>query len=207
MTDSERAAILKAEMIKIGNKFFEAGDYNLNIVGLRSASDHSNVFDDVMLVAYKLAGAWHVERWACTTDPGRAWLANPMRQAGCAILAPGQYRSAYELGLHKGKRALRQVGNLKIWRDNDKDGELDRNGPLLDADPSAGINIHRAGKDSQLVDLWSAGCQVFKREADYLLFLDLCDKQHAKGKGWDKFTYTLIDVGDHPALLDLMSAH
>jgi hypothetical protein len=57
-----------------------------------------------------------------------------------------------------------------------------------------GVNIHRAGVNSENIENWSAGCQVFKKEADIKDFLNLCDVQ--KGLYGNKFTYTLITTLD-----------
>jgi hypothetical protein len=54
-----------------------------------------------------------------------------------------------------------------------------------------GINIHKAGQNSQDVDNWSAGCQVFQKSADFNQFMDMTTK-HRNLYGND-FTYTLID--------------
>lgn len=192
--------VVRSEFSRLGYAFFESGAYDLNLIGLRASSDESNLFDDLIVCVYKdEASEWQVKKWAATTDPGRPWLAKPMRSIGCAILVPGQYRGVYQIGTHNGKPALVQRGLLKVWRDNDKDTVLDRVGPVHDA-LDTGINIHRAGKDSSLVELWSAGCQVFKREADLLELMALAGKQKARGKGWDRFSYTLVDVEQSPAL-------
>jgi hypothetical protein len=194
---------IHAEMKRLGHVVFTSGEYNLNLVGLRAASDEANLFDDMLCITYRdEAGAWQVERFPCTTDPGRPWLLKPMREAGCAIVVHGQYRSVWTFGLHKGKyEALVQCGTFTVWRDHDKDGQLDRTGPTHLTNNS-GINLHKAGKDSPLVELWSAGCQVLKREADFLRVMELARAQKAHGMG-DKFTYTLIDVGIDAALADL----
>ena len=45
-----------------GHKFFENGDYNVNIVGVRnSATDNkvTNKFDDWMTISYKVNGEWN----------------------------------------------------------------------------------------------------------------------------------------------------
>ena len=54
-----------------------------------------------------------------------------------------------------------------------------------------GINIHKAGLNSEVVNNWSAGCQVFKKSADYNEFMALTDKH--REKNGNKFTYTLLD--------------
>lgn len=63
--------------------------------------------------------------------------------------------------------------------------------PLIGPLGIFGINIHHAGADSQQIDKWSAGCQVFKRLEDFNIFINICKKA---SKIWGNlFTYTLID--------------
>jgi hypothetical protein len=197
---------IQTEMARLGHAFFTKGKFNLNLIGLRAASDQANLFDDTFVAAYKDRNSvWVVERWSFTSDPGRPHLENPMRTAGCAIMVPGQYRGVYVIGAHKGNPALRQDGDVKVWRDNDKNHVLQRGGKIYVADKTSGINIHRAGVDSPKVELWSAGCQVFKRQADHAAMMALAAKQVAEwGETGKRFSYTLIDVGDHPALADLL---
>ena len=57
-----------------------------------------------------------------------------------------------------------------------------------------GINIHKAGIDSSLVNDWSGGCQVFKRTEDFERFMGIC-RNAAKVWG-NKFTYTLLESKD-----------
>ncbi len=62
------------QAMKVKNyKFFESGDYNLNIIGIRNSDTGSkvtNVFDDLLTVSYKIGDVWHFKKWAATTDPG-----------------------------------------------------------------------------------------------------------------------------------------
>ena len=58
-----------------------------------------------------------------------------------------------------------------------------------------GINIHKAGKLSQRVDTWSAGCQVFASETDFKCVMSYCNKQIQYGFG-NSFTYTLLREED-----------
>ena len=83
---------------------------------------------------------------------------------------------------------------MKVYRDANRDTILDLNSNEV-AEGFYGINIHKAGKVSTRVDRWSAGCQVFAREADFQRLMKLCRTQIAL-RGWDKFTYTLIDKRD-----------
>ena len=59
-----------------------------------------------------------------------------------------------------------------------------------------GINIHKSNPytESQRVDKWSAGCQVFKRAQDYAVFMGLCDR--ASNLYGNSFTYTLLEEQD-----------
>ena len=53
-----------------GYSFFENGDYNLNIVGVRNDSASADTFDDNINVFYKIDGKWVVDCYPATTEPG-----------------------------------------------------------------------------------------------------------------------------------------
>jgi len=177
-------------MRKKGYSFFEKGDYNLNIIGIRNVSDQiDNLFDDTLFLAYKVDDRFNVQQFDITTQPGAYYMKNPMNKLGTAILVPGQYKGAYTIGLHQGKyEALRQIGLLKIYRDNDRDTVYDYEN-LTDS-LADGINIHKAGRASKKIDNWSAGCQVLAYSADFDILMSLA-KRSAKLYG-HKFTYTLL---------------
>ena len=57
-----------------GYAWFENGDYDVNIVGVRNATTGNvvtNVFDDLLTLSYKENGVWKFHSWAATTDPGK----------------------------------------------------------------------------------------------------------------------------------------
>lgn len=180
-----REAIEKV-MKEKGYAFFEKGDYNVNIIGIRNASTGkrvTNQFDDWMTASYKINGEWKFAIWPCTVDNGD----------GTARLVEGQYRSSFKIGKHQGKYdALKQCKTLNVYRDwNLKDGTYDESKIYTDVQ---GLNIHHAGKDSSKVNNWSEGCQVFKRLADFLEFMKInyeAEKLHGSF-----FTYTLINSND-----------
>ena len=79
-----------------GFKFFENGDYNLNIIGVRNNSGDASRFDDFINVFYKVNGAWVCDSYPVTTEPGPSILKRPLKSVahkGTAILVPGQYTS------------------------------------------------------------------------------------------------------------------
>lgn len=172
--------------------------YDVNIVGIRNSKTENQVtnnFDDFLTISYKFEGDWKFNCWNVTTDPGQYWMKHPMNSGGCAILVPGQYRSAYKVGNHFDYEALRQQKPVKVYRDNDKDDIYDTDIDTI-TEGLYGINIHRSNPytESYYVDKWSAGCQVFKKINDFNTFMFICNKAR---KIWgNSFTYTLIESQD-----------
>ena len=190
---------VKEAILSKGYKWFENGDYNLNLVGIRNSETENlvtNKFDDCVTVSYKGDGEWNFHCFKATTDPGTHWVENILNKDGVAILVPGQYRGSHTIGLHQGKyKALRQKKPLKVYRDKNKDGVYD----LLEENIHEGIygiNIHRATAhgESKQIDKWSAGCQVLAKTADFNKLMELAQKS-ADMYG-NSFTYTLIESKD-----------
>ena len=185
-----------------GHAVFTTGRWNLNMFGIRSKSRRSGSFDDLMGCAYRETdgGPWVVKYWPATTDPGTYYLEHPMRVEGTAILATGQYRGAYQFGLHQGKyEALVQTGaEVTVYRDADRDG-------TLDLDPSTrmtgffGINLHASSQNSDgdavstVVGKWSAGCQVHGTQAGFVDMMATARRSLEENPSWSRFTYTLLD--------------
>lgn len=192
---------IKDAITSKGYKWFENGNYNLNIVGVRNSDTHgavTNKFDDCITLAYNVDGEEKFHCFGATTDPGSHWEKNLLNKDGVAILKPGQYRSSHKIGLHQGKyEALRQQKPVKVYRDNNLDGKYDLNENTIQ-EGIFGINIHRAtgieGKTSTQIDKWSAGCQVIAANADFKLFMEIANK--AKDVWGNSFTYTLIESKD-----------
>ena len=193
-----RSQVEKAVKSK-GYKWFENGDYNLNIVGIRNSSTNNkitNKFDDLLTVSYKIDGVWYFHQWEATTDPGLHWAENLLNKDGVAILVPGQYSGSHKIDLHQGKySALKQQKPLKVYRDNNKDGKYD----MLEENIKEGIygiNIHRASATgtSTQIDKWSAGCQVIANNQNFDKLMELANK--SKDNWGNSFTYTLIESKD-----------
>jgi hypothetical protein len=186
---------IKVAMKAKGYAFFENGDYNINIIGIRNSDTGSkvtNVFDDLLTVSYKIGDVWHFKKWAATTDPGTKGVKEFHNAQGVARLVPGQYRGSHAIGLHQGKyEALKQAKPVKVYRDANKDMTYDTK---LITEGIYGINIHKAGADSTYVENWSEGCQVFKKSADFDEFMGLVKK--AATLHGNSFTYTLLESKD-----------
>ena len=170
--------------------------YDVNIVGIRNSSTGdkvTNLFDDTLTLSYKVGGEWKFHQWAATTEPGKKGMLQGKAAGGVAFVVPGQYRGSHAIGLHQGKyKALRQIGNIKLYRDGDRDLVFDKD--KITECSNCGINIHKAGVDSTFVENWSEGCQVFKRSKDFDEFMEICTK--AEKIFGNKFTYTLLESKD-----------
>tara|TARA_R110000824_G_scaffold14820_5_gene62720 strand:+ start:2309 stop:2926 length:618 start_codon:yes stop_codon:yes gene_type:complete len=187
-----------------GYKFFESGDYNVNIVGIRNsetANKVTNKFDDTITVSYKIGDKWMYHEFDCTTDPGTHWVENVINDKGVAILKPGQYKSSHKIRKHGGRyEALGQQKPVTLYRDNNRDNLYNLNQENLDTG-LFGINIHRAtkyaGKKSSQIDKWSAGCQVIADNDDWTKFMKIMRKARAEWS--NNFTYTLVESKDIPS--------
>jgi hypothetical protein len=184
---------IKNRMRQLKHAFFENGALNLNIVGFRTLPGTPDRFDDTLYVIYRksASSSLMINAFKVTLDPGLYWLRNPSHVEGTAILAPGQYRSAWKLGLHKGQyKALVQDGEAVFFRDRDKDDQIDLTGRLFPG--VIGANIHRAAAkgETQKVGKYSAGCTVFADRFEYDFFMDLCERS-SKLYG-PRFTYTVL---------------
>lgn len=185
---------------RLGYIYFTKGDYNLNIIGIRSnqLDQSDDEFNDIFCYIYKENGIWSRNFLICTTDSGLHYLENPQNQEGTAILVPNQYRGAFKKGLHKGKYpALVQNKSLTIYRDNNKDSILDIDTNEEIEVKGIGLNIHSVYSENNIpekIGKWSSGCTVIPNLKLFKQFLNVCD-QSIKVFG-NSFTYTLITEND-----------
>ena len=120
--------ILSAIKATGGATFESEHAYDLNLFGIRSADTRPNTFNDLIGCVYRnRKGAWQLETWTATTDPGLYYREHPSRVEGTAWLKPGQYRGAYTLDLHKGKylALCQRTGPVTVYRDADRSADLD----------------------------------------------------------------------------------
>tara|TARA_R100001591_G_scaffold20055_2_gene28257 strand:+ start:6589 stop:7179 length:591 start_codon:yes stop_codon:yes gene_type:complete len=178
-----------------GHAVFTRGQWNVNLIGVRTPTRLANKFDDSLHLVFKD----HRDKWvdisfSCTTDPGTYWLKNPMRFSGTAILKAGQYRGSHKIGMHRGRYpALTQVKPVVVYRDSNRDNVLDLD-PSTEIEGVYGINIHHAGWDSHRVDKWSAGCTVIGSLTEWDVFMNII--RRSADLWGERFTYTLIEKGE-----------
>lgn len=183
---------LKEHYQKMGYKFFDRGDFNVNVFGFRLTIG-TDKWDDVIGVAYRENGVPVLKMYKGTTDPGLYYLEHLMNEDGCAIMVPGQYLKSHKIGPH-GKHqysALRQVGKLGVYRDGNLDDIHDLDPKTIDIDDDFYINIHH-GWDSRSVKRNSAGCQVIQSKKDFKEFMGIMN--NAAALWGNSFSYTLFDL-------------
>ncbi len=161
------------------------------ILGVRSAEDAANSFDDKF---YLFKGEQFIWVTSGTTNPGAPTLKQfeKVNKKGAAVLKADQwYYDVWKFGKHNGKvDALLQLGAaVQVYRDTDKDDDSEEQGTLDTG--YFGINFHPNTYDlskpsGTSIGWWSAGCQVVNNVTKYKEFIKLCKPQ--------KFTsYCLID--------------
>lgn len=187
---------LQQAVIARGYTFFDAGDYNLNVIGVRNTQDvHANTFNDRLCVAFRVDTRPMLFSFPCTTDPGVFYRENPANVNGTAILPTGQHFGLWQVGKHQGRYdALVQRAPVTVIRDRNADNALDFHGN--NETGLFGINCHRAAEQgtSVQVDRWSAGCQVLANAEDFDVLMALAKKAITLwGNG---FTYTLLEDVD-----------
>lgn len=188
---------LKAAVQAKGYLFFSSGQYNLNVVGIRTDDQESNSFNDYLCVAYNDGHNNIIHTFPITTDPGLYYRQNTANVKGTAIVVPGQHRGVWKIGKHQGKyKALVQNKPIKVFRDNDRDSTLDYTDNVDEG--YHGINCHRANasRTSTQVDKWSAGCQVFANPDDFDIFMAICERAVSGPSNGSSFTYTLLEEAD-----------
>jgi hypothetical protein len=170
----------------------------LNIIGVRnSAATSQDKFDDLLAYFfYDKSGKLVGRVVSGTTDPSTVFLKSPINLKGAAILKSGQYKDAYQLGLHRNKyEALVQRKPVTVIRDDDRNALINYLAPTQTG--LYGINIHKStkGKNNEdIIGLDSAGCQVFRNIRDFEDMMQLA--RISKNKYGNSFTYTLLDDRD-----------
>ncbi len=164
--------------------------------GVQSEEDTYNVFDDKMYLFHnnpKKRIITFVAVTTCTTNAGTTGLNNYERynSKGCAVVKTNQwYYDLWSFGYHRGKMpALKQVGDILVYRDYNKNQKIEEIGPVYKG--KYGINFHTAvyghavGFFRRLIGGWSVGCQVLNNYDAYLNMLN-------KVKNQSRISYVLL---------------
>ena len=190
-----------------GGEVYEQPGY-INFCGVRN-NVTDNTFNDVLYIYWKEGSEF---KGVCTngftTKPGKVVVLGKKYRnnfGGAAILKEGWQKDIWHIGTHGAKKpytALRSTSGKNgtnptvITRD---DSQYDK-GPgyelrIFNEKTKVGhfsINFHRSGNpQGNVVNDWSAGCQVFKLKKEFDEMLAMA--QSAAAKGQKKFSYFLVN--------------
>lgn len=174
-----------AELIELakktnGYKHIPSGYW---IIAMRSNSDTPNVFDDK---CYAMHGNKCLFVMPCTTNSGTYGLLNfkKWNSKGVAVIKPNEwYYDVYRYGLHKGKmKALRQIGNMKYYRDGNMDNKIDEKGEIYEGNYYTNFHTNdykiKKGIKTWLIGAWSVGCIVVNDITRYYKFIEMVRKSN-----------------------------
>lgn len=184
---------VKAIMLKKGYNFTIA-EGQLNMIGVRSSMRQVDNWDDFFCLLWIEGGKkmiWVDDNF--TTDPGIYYMQTKLlNPAGCGILAEGQHKHIWNIGVHgtnKYEAFVQTGGKVCVYRDRNKDNYMDFDPKTIKCD-FYGCNQHH-GYDVLKVNNNSAMCQVHKYKKDLAYVLSLAKK--SKATVWD---YTLLNEAD-----------
>ena len=192
-----------------GGEVYEQPGY-INFCGVRN-NKTDNTFNDTLYIYWKDTDD---EEFKCvtttgfTTKPGKSVvLGKKYRNSngGAAILKEGWQKDIWHIGYHpltgdERYTALRSTSGVTqptvITRDNtqyDKGPNYELR--IFNNKTSCGyfgINFHKSGNPKgNVVNEWSAGCQVFQYESEFNEMLKLA--KYAASKGQETFSYFLTN--------------
>lgn len=131
--------------------------------------------------------------WDATTEPGKYYTQHPMNPNGAFRIAFGQFKKAWQFGIHKDHEALIQCGTISGYRDSQQ--TYKRYGQLYSGSDFA-VDQHWGydyGLDS--VQNASAGCLVGRLKSGHREFMAILHSDTRKISTWDT---TIIDGKELP---------
>lgn len=188
-----------------GYKFFENGDYNLNIIFVRNTWVYDDLDNDTCLIVFKVLGIWQVVALKCSTKGGvflgAGGVYNPVTYngvTGFAGVSCGQYLGAYVLEDASNNWLnypfFKQVSNLLLHRDNNRDLVFDPDSIIQNCGTDAQIHIHRRsnkGAFSPRTGNYSIGC--FTLDCPYLDILLHLSRQQILSGFTNRFSITVLN--------------
>lgn len=209
---------IKKAVIAKGYIWFE-GELNPNLIFERTSDKYTNAFTDWMYICYQEKGKNKIKSCRATTKPGlygEGTILNPKMIegiVGTAVVVPNQYKGLWHMSffnrLEEGIScmsgnphlcpSLRQIGDVTVWRDGNKDLMIDKDAPKTTGG-HYGINCHYMGNDQtpkiysdDNLNNWSLGCFGAPLEDIYYLFLVL---KYCSAKTGNIISMTLLETKD-----------
>lgn len=175
-------------------RYFPRGKH---IIAVRSNEDEPDKYDDKL---YLFDYRTFIGVMSCTTNSGVYGLKNFFKwnSKGAAVVKANEiYYDVFEksdgvnVRHHNGKvQCLRQVGNMKYYRDNNMDNKIDESGPIYEGNYSTNCHPNsykrKKGIITWLIGRWGTGCLVVN---DLTKYFGVLLKRIPLKK---KVTYTLL---------------
>lgn len=148
-----------------------------HLIVVRS-DEGTDTFDDK---AYLFKGETFVEWFSCTSHSGLYGLKNFLKwnKKGTAVIKFNEvYYNAFiksdgvKYRHHNGKmQCLRQIGDLKYYRDNNFDDKIDESGPIYVGNYATNVHANsykfKRGIINFMIGRWSVGCTVINNLTKY----------------------------------------
>lgn len=149
-----------------------------HIIAVRSNEDEPDKYDDKL---YLFDHRVCIGVMSCTTNSGVYGLKNFMKwnKKGTAVVKANEiYYDVFEksdgvkVRHHNGKaECLRQVGNMKYYRDNNLNNKIDEKGQIFRGNFSTNVHPnsykYRKGILTWLIGRWGTGCLVVNNLTKY----------------------------------------
>ncbi len=161
---------------------FEGLPFDYWLLGVQSNEDKFDNFDDKF---YLFKGNHFVLATTGTTNAGKTAIFGyeKFNKEGVAVIKTNEW--FYELwknGLHHGKmKALRQLNDIKFYRDNNKNVKIEEIGKVYEGIIFCNFHTNDYNPLTKLVKWiiggWSACCQVCNNPTDYYKIIELTKYQ------------------------------
>lgn len=193
---------IKKAMLNKGYKFFNKGDYNLNIIFVRTDNVITNYFTDKLYLIYNKDGKEVIREYPATTKPGiKGSIDSPVTVdgiTGTACIVPNQYESAFKFIDSYTEFSeypyFRLIGRLDYYRDGNKDLVLNTDKVIKSKNYKT--HFHRMsnkGVTGKPINNWSLGC--IGVEEPYMAAIIPIIREAVKRYG-DIFTVTILENKD-----------
>jgi hypothetical protein len=182
------------ESVNVGLRGLTAHDDGF----VRKNDDKFNEYNDRLWTIYSGGKSWN--SWRVTCDPGRIAAENEAKYLNAGgegrVISSFKNKKIYrhKIGLHNGKIALVQSGEIWVLRDKNKDhiwNESDK------VDRAHGVDIHASGGKKKLVELSSVACTAFYsgwNDSEWKSFIQVLMAEAEKyPKSWLGFPYIVYD--------------
>lgn len=178
----------------------------INIVGIEGMDIDGNINNDAIdkwndalfLLEFQSGRPVIIFKAQCTTEPGQYYTNKPLNPNGAARLDTGYHKDLWQFGQHRGYYALVQGDNTaRLVRDRNRNHRRD---DAVSHERWRGVNLHttkttgwRGSASSGTIGLWSAGCVVVYRPADFTKMMKIItDSVEFKADKNRKYDFILL---------------